>query len=259
MNRRNRQRAFAVLIAALAAAGAGCEPSQSKPAAPPTFGETENRISEKGKIMAREITIETSDGWTLYGDLYEPPVAAKGAVILLHQYGGTAQDWQPLCAALEADGITALALDSRGAGRSAKGPGGSGEDAPWNTENDIAAALDALPAGQPVALAGASYGANNALIFANAHPRRVRGIALFSPGANYHGLDALAPAKAYRGPILILTAAGDIIAASGPQQIHDLNPVNRTLTVLAGDGHGKALLSPRVIEQTVTFFDQILR
>ena len=258
MNRRNRQRAFAVLIAALVAAGAGCGPSQSKPAAPPTADATESSVNGKGKFMAREITMKTSDGWTLYGDLYAPP-AAKGAVLLLHQYGGTAQDWQPLCAALEADGITALTLDARGAGRSAKGPGGSGDDAPWNTENDIAAALDALPAGQPVALAGASYGANNALIFANAHPHRVRGIALFSPGANYHGLDALAPAKTYRGPVLILTAAGDVISASGPQQIHDANPVNRTLTVLAGDGHGKALLSPKVIEQTMTFFDQILR
>ena len=209
--------------------------------------------------MSREITLKTSDGWTLFGYLYVPTVATKGAVVLLHQYGGQAQDWQPLCAALQADGVTALAIDARGAGRSAKGPGGSGENAPWNTENDIIAALDSLPAGQPVALAGASYGANNALIFADAHPHRVRGVALFSPGATYHGLDALAPAKTYRGQVLVLTAAGDVIAASGPQQIHDLNPVNRTLTVLEGDGHGKALLRPKVIETTVKFFDQILR
>lgn len=206
----------------------------------------------------REITLKTSDGWTLKGNLYAPP-AAKGAVLFLHQYGGSAQDWQPLCAALEAAGITALAIDARGFGRSARGPGGSGENASWNIENDIAAALESLPSGQPMALAGASYGANNALIFANSHPNRVRGIALFSPGANYHGLNALPPAKTYQGPVLILTASGDSIAASGPQQIHDANPVNRTLTVLEGAGHGKALLRPEVVEKTVAFLDQILR
>ena len=207
----------------------------------------------------RKITLKTGDGWTLEGDLYAPLAAARGAVILLHQYGGAAQDWQPLCAAQAAAGITALAMDARDFGRSAKGPGGSGENAPWDTQNDIAAALKVLPLGQPVALAGASYGANNALIFANSHPDRVKVIALFSPGANDHGLNALPPAKTCHVPVLILTASGDIIAASGPRQIHDANPIDRTLTVLEGDGHGKALLRPEVIEKTTAFFDQILR
>ena len=222
-------------------------------------GKSETDAQRRMNSITRQVVIKTADGWTIHGDLYAPPAAAKGAVILLHQRGGSAKDWQPLCAALEKAGITALAIDQRGAGRSTRPKGPNGDNAPWNTGNDIAAALDSLPAGQPAALAGASYGANNALIFAAAHAKRVRGVALFSPGANYNGLDAIAPAKRYRGPILLWNAANDSISGNGPQRIHDSQPANRTFTVLPGSAHGTGLLRPDPIAKTVAFFDRILR
>ena len=174
MHYKNQTRALALLASGLALAVAGC--GAERPAAPVASTPANRGAEPNGSETTREITIKTPDGWTLKGDLYAPPSAAKGSVVLLHQYGGQARDWKPLCAALRAAGITALALDARGFGRSVKRADGPGENAPWDTRNDIAAALDSLPAGQPVALAGASYGANNALIFANAHPHRVRGV-----------------------------------------------------------------------------------
>src|SRR5207237_815023 len=110
-----------------------------------------------------EITYQDSDGWTIHGDYY--PVAGSGkSVVLLHQRGGSADDWKRLVPKLNEEGISALAIDQRGAGRST-GPR-NGDKAPWDTTPDIAGAVAWLATRQVtpphIGLAGASYGANNA-------------------------------------------------------------------------------------------------
>lgn len=206
----------------------------------------------------KEISLKTADGWTLIGDLYEVKGASKGAVVLLHQRGGSARDWEPLCVALQKAGITVFAIDQRGAGRSTQGPGESGENAPWPTSADIEAAIARLKGKGTLGLAGASYGANNALIYAAAHPEQVKGIALFSPGTGYHGLNALTPARSYQGSLRIYHDKGDSIAGDGPQRILDSSPSpNKTLRLYDGDEHGTALLKPDVIQDAVKFFQNM--
>jgi dienelactone hydrolase len=253
---------WALLAVGLPGALCGCAPQPSAPesgSAAPSGTKTAVLPGENATGAVREIAFTTADGWTIRGDLYAPEGAAKGAVVLLHQRGGAAQDWQPLCAALQKAGLATLAIDQRGAGRSTKGPGPTGADAPWLTTNDIAAALAQLSGQGPAGLAGASYGANNALIYAAAHPDQVRGVALFSPGANYHGLDALQPAHAYHGAVLIYHASGDDIAGDGPKQIDAaLTGPEHTLHLVEGSGHGTALLDARATTETVAFFQHVL-
>jgi dienelactone hydrolase len=252
----------ALLAVGLSGALPGCAPQPSAPEsgpASPTRTKTGALPIESPAKDAKEIAFKTKDGWTIKGDLYSPAGAAKGAVVLLHQRGGSAQDWKPLCLALQKAGLTALAIDQRGAGRSTQGPGPTGADAPWLTSNDIAAALAQLSGKGPFGLAGASYGANNALIYAAAHPDKVLGVALFSPGANYHGLDALRPARAYHGSVLIYHATGDEIAGTGPKQIDNaLTSAEHTLHLVEGSGHGTALLDARATTETVAFFQHVL-
>src|SRR5579862_7366838 len=50
---------------------------------------------------AKEVRLKTADGWTIVGDLYTPPGKSQGAVVLLHQRGGSAEDWRSLCMALQ--------------------------------------------------------------------------------------------------------------------------------------------------------------
>jgi len=213
-----------------------------------------------GQTSERTVTFKTADGWTIVGSLYSPKEAAKakGAVILLHQRGGQANDWLVLCRALQAANITALAIDQRGAGRSTEGPGGKGEDAPWQTGEDIRAAIAFLKSqqpGAPIGLTGASYGANNALIYAASHSNEVKGLALYSPGADYHGLLALKPARSYAGPVVIYHDRNDTIAGDGPRQINALLPGrDHTLKISEGSEHGSGLLSPANIRSTVTFW-----
>jgi len=192
-------------------------------------------------VVTREVFFPTRDGWEIHAD-YGRVADAKRAVILLHQRGGSAVDWRPLVEKLNAAGITTLAVDQRGAGRSLGKP--SGPDAPWDTTNDIEGAVQWLtqngyPAGG-IGLVGASYGANNALLYAAAHPK-VRAVALLSPGADYHGLKIEQAAKDYRGALLVLTATGDTITGGGPELIARILPGAQPKTY-DGDAHGTDLL-----------------
>ena len=205
--------------------------------------------------------LKTKDGWNLAGQLYplNAPVEPRSAVILLHQRGGSGSDWMRLCRALQKANITALAIDQRGAGRSTQGPGPVGENAPWLTSADVAAAVAFLKGKGTLGLAGASYGANNALIYAAAHPDQIKAIALYSPGADYHGLDAVKPAHAYKGAVVIYHDKKDAIAGDGPRLIKAALPAgNHALRVTPGGEHGTALLTPDNVRDAVTFFKRAL-
>lgn len=212
------------------------------------------------------VNFKTQDGWKIVGNLYLPKEGGKprGAVILLHQRGGQASDWLTLSKALQSANIMTLAIDQRGAGRSTEGPGQSGDDAPWTTGEDIRVAIDFLRAkgGKElkIGLAGASYGANNALIYAATHPTEVTSLALYSPGADYHGLDGLAPARSYKGPVVIYHDRNDSIAGDGPQRINGLlRSADHQLKLTNGGEHGTSLLTATNIKDAVTFFARTLK
>ncbi len=210
--------------------------------------------------LPEEVRLKTNDGWTIVGDLYVPSGSARGAIVLLHQRGGSAYDWRGLATALQKSGFIALAIDQRGAGRSTQGPEPTGDDAPWLTSEDIATAIASLPKQLPIGLAGASYGANNALIYAAAHPNQIKGLALFSPGANYHSLDALAAARSYHAALVIYHSQDDSTAGVGPKQINGISPSpNHRLQVLSGNAHGTELINPGVISDVVKFFQSSLK
>lgn len=245
-----------ILISASLGLLTACTPQSPEPLA----SQSVQLANQDGVKPPEEFKLKTPDGWNLVGDRYVPSSPAKGAIVLLHQRGGSAKDWQVLATALQKSNFTALVIDQRGAGRSTQGPGPSGRDAPWLTSGDIGAAIASLPQQGPVGLIGASYGANNALIYAASHPNQLKGIALFSPGANYHGLDALAAARVYRGPLVIYHSRFDLNAGEGPKQINDITPSkSHKLQIVNGTAHGSDLLTPEVISDTVKFFETTLK
>ncbi len=218
---------YAFIVLALVALGCGNRVAAQEPNSP------------AGSI---EVHFKTRDGWTIVGDRYAHKGRLKGTVVLLHQRGGKASDWQSLCHALQQAGFTALAIDQRGAGRSIKGPGPIGVGAPWATGPDIAASIHYLDRTR-VILIGASYGANNALIYAGRHARQLAAVILLSPGANYNGLDAIAAAPLCRIPVLMYTSKDDPIANTGPSRINTLLPGKaHWVDSVVGTRHGTAML-----------------
>jgi pimeloyl-ACP methyl ester carboxylesterase len=226
---------------------------------------------ESGPVVTQEQAVgetrtaqyKTLDGWMIQGDLYEPQTDPKGLVILLHQRGGSADDWHPLALALKQAGYMALAIDQRGTGRSTNGPGQTGELAPWNTTGDIEGGLLALKAkwpAIPAMVVGASYGANNALLYATAHPDQVRSLVLFSPSTDYHGLDTTEAIKTYHGPLLIFHQKNDKIAGNGPATLNSTSgSKDHKLEVHDGSGHGTALLNAATTQETVDFITRTLK
>jgi pimeloyl-ACP methyl ester carboxylesterase len=205
---------------------------------------------------SEEVKFRTNDGWTVVGDLYKPSGVPKGTVILLHQRGGSAGDWSTLCEALQSAGIEALAIDQRGAGRSMTGPGPTGQEAPWVTSGDITAAINYLKPRGPIGICGASYGANNALIYAASHGKKIAAVALFSPGADYHGLLALPAAKAYRGDVFIVHGVNDSIAGEGPEQIAKAAKGPHKFRKVDSASHGTGLIATDIDADTVSWFLQ---
>ena len=217
-----------------------------------------------GEARVQAVSLQ-ADGWTVYADYYNTQSTPIGAVILLHQRGGNASDWQKLCIALRDAGIAALAIDQRGAGRSV-GVGNNQDDkATWDTSSDIAAGVKFLikqnrAYQHHLGIVGASYGANNALIFAVKHKIEIQALSLFSPGADYNGLDALTPAKSWEGPLILFYSLHDEKAGLGPQQIRDASPSHDKLGYqFDDDKHGTELLSPENIDANVVFFTRTLK
>lgn len=203
---------------------------------------TAQPLSADSKNAPKSVSFKTADGWTIKGTLYFASESG-GAAVLLHQRGGSKSDWTGLCESLKTKGVTALAIDQRGAGESTAGPGGKGEDAPWDTSEDIAAAVGYLKNYKTIGLAGASYGANNALIYAAKHPDRIKAVALFSPGADYSGLKTAEPAKLWKGPLRVYHDRGDSVAGEGPLMIDKISiSTDHRLLISEGDRHGTALL-----------------
>ncbi len=243
-------------VLALLLAGAllwGCDSKQAIPSAPPA--------APPARGAGSDITYRTADGWTIHGDYYPVPNATR-AVLLLHQRGGSAADWGPLRPALAQAGIAALAIDQRGAGRST-GPQ-SGEDAPWETSGDIAGAVRWLGERQHippahVGLAGASYGANNALLYAASAQPPPPAVALLSPGTDYHGLRIEPAARAYHGAILVLAAKGDSITGGGPELLRRVAP-SATQALYEGGAHGTELFgaNPDSVQRLAAFLKEKL-
>jgi alpha-beta hydrolase superfamily lysophospholipase len=200
------------------------------------------------------------DNWTIFGDLYDTPGKPKGVVILLHQRGGSGDDWHSLSLAIRQAGYEAFAIDQRGTGRSTAGPGQTGEFAPWDTTPDIEGAVYAMKDKGPIMLIGASYGANNALRYAAANPTIIRSLVLFSPSTDYHGLKTLDAVKKYKGPLLMFHAKDDKVAGDGPMDLDKASgSKNRKLRILEGAGHGIALLNPDTAQQTLDFIVRTLK
>ena len=162
----------------------------------------------------RQVRVPTSDGWDLAGTLV--PAGKKKAIVVLHGLASGKEEWQPLAEALAKRGVSTLALDLRGHGKSLKGGAAlgwqsftdHGPDGAWAAMwKDAEAGAGWLKAQgyKQIGLGGASVGANVVLDAAARLPK-VRFLVLLSPGVDYQGLRAGASILAY-GPRPLLMAA----------------------------------------------------
>lgn len=135
----------------------------------------------------RAVTLPSLDGTTLAAQIYEASTKPAPGVVLVHMLARSKADWDEIGQQLADAGITALAIDLRGHGAS----GGSAV-ALGDMTQDVRAAVQWLsmrPSVRPdaIGVAGASLGANLALLAAVEQPL-VRAVAAVSPSLDYRGV-----------------------------------------------------------------------
>ena len=124
----------------------------------------------------RPVSLPSADGTTLAAQIYEASSRPAPGVVLVHMLSRSKADWDDIAEQLEGTGITALAIDLRGHG----GSGGSAATLTDMTQDVRAAVrwLSMRPSVRPdaIGVAGASLGANLALL------------AAVSPSLDYRGV-----------------------------------------------------------------------
>ncbi len=159
---------------------------------------------------AQPVQLLTADGVTIAAALYQAAGDAP-AVVLVHMFTRTKEDWRPFAERLQAAGLTALAIDLRGHGAS----GGVSTPAPAMAL-DVQAAIGFLAGrsgGRGIAIVGASLGASAAIMAAAESPA-VRGVALLSPASDYRGVRIDAALRKYAGrPMFLVASTEDPLAA----------------------------------------------
>lgn len=186
------------------------------------------------------LQLRTPDGITLAATFYEAADDVAPAVVLVHMFTRTKDDWQPLAERLQAVGVTALAIDLRGHG----GSGGAAEPSPAMAL-DVQAAVGFLAGRQgtrAVGLVGASLGATAALLAAAESPL-VRGVALLSPSSDYRGVRLDAALRKYGSrPLLLVTSSEDPYALRTVRSMVAEAATAREQRVSPVAAHGSELL-----------------
>lgn len=212
----------------------------------------------------QDVSFRTDDGVTIAGTLYLPARSGPG-VILLHALSRTREDWHAVATRLADAGFVALAIDLRGHGASGPLPVGTDLQELTKMTADVKAARAFLASRREVApnrigFAGASIGANLAILFAANDPT-VRSLALLSPGIDYRGLRPEAAFKKYADrPALLIVSQEDNYSTNSARQLARSGPGVRDLRILNGAGHGTAMITrqPDLAASLVDWFRRTL-
>jgi hypothetical protein len=228
----------AVAVAATALlAGCGGSSKSAAPQGPPL--ETECGDLPRG-LDAKPIWLHTPDGVRIYA-----ATAGKGAkaVVLLHESQANLCGWLPTMQWLQNNGIRAVAIDMRGAGRS--GPGRP--SAYFHYGLDMQAALDEarVEGSKDLFLMGASMGGAAALMYARALSGLAGVVSLSGelrlPEAQLDGIDAV---PKLRAPLLTIGSRQDgYFDAADSRKLHRAaGSADKQAAVFPSSYHGWDLL-----------------
>jgi alpha-beta hydrolase superfamily lysophospholipase len=191
--------------------------------------------------------IETRDGKDI---AYEYHEAGWKGVILVHQLDGSMEDWEPLEKALDTAGISYIAIDLRGHGKSEGNWELFGDEDFRNMTYDVEAAHNYLKLRgvNTVAVIGASIGANVA--FKYALWKGMDRLVLLSPGFNYRNVDISDEIGNFTGTALVVASKDDSYSYSTGQVFG--RDTNSTFVEVRGNYHGAELL-PYVKSRIIGF------
>lgn len=234
----------------------------------------------------------TDDHWQLVGTSWPGATGSQGAVLLLHQLGSNRAEWGKLVERLQRPpAIRVLAIDLRGHGESAlrvrgetsQGPvferqtwESFGEDpARWAGLKDdaVAGARHLFNTGEvrSVVVVASSIGASAAvagLFNGPSNELRVTGLAMVSPGLDYHGIQTLPRIEEYAGVPTIPPRTAWMMAGERDEEsaraVATLAAAARGINVErvivpGSDAHGVSLLNADATDARWDALDRYIR
>jgi len=226
------------------------------------------------KLNMREITIEAKDGLNIAVEFYSPKVEGKyPAILLLHMLGKDKASWNKLIPELLDNGFVVYSADLRGHGRSVRMKNGKEvfyqnmNENDWNKiPEDVIDLVDFISQdkfvdSEQIGIAGASIGANAAIICASRYQNKVKTVIALSPGLNYRGLEILEPAKNLKVPILMVAGSGDKYAYESSNQLNEVVKTIHDLLIYDNKEHGTNLLiySEGLQKKVVNWLNEYLK
>ena len=195
------------------------------------------------------------DGVALQGRLYG---SGELGVVLTHQLGGDATQWDVFARRLAGRGYRALALNVRGI-CPARGFGCSrGTFSPEEFWRDVGGAVRFLRShgASRVVLVGASMGGEASMVAAARAPTGVAGVVSLSGSEAFAGpLDPADERRLVRSidvPKLFVAASGDRPAVDAARHYQALSRQPKRLVIVPSSAHGVALLEDRAVARRVS-------
>lgn len=164
---------------------------------------------------SRDVEFTASDGVRVYGIKREPSSPPIGVILLFHQAGSSADEYDPIAPRLVDMGYTTLAIDQRSGGK-LYGPNRTvaelgRSESYLAAERDLDAALAWAKKNYekpPTILWGSSYSASLVFVLAANHQGEIAKVLAFSPGEYFEGkLEVAQVAKRVTAPIFADSAA----------------------------------------------------
>jgi dienelactone hydrolase len=207
----------------------------------------------------RAVAFRALDGRLLTGLMVEASQRPSPAVVVVPMLGGRKEDWEGVAQRLADANIATLAIDLPGMSL----PGDPSVLPGWH--QDVRAALNYLASRGDIrvdamGVAGASLGANLAVLAAVADPR-VRSIALVSPSLDYRGVRIETALRQYGArPALLMASLKDAYAARSVRALTREAAGPREARWAESRAHGMALLEsePDLVNALVDWFRRTL-
>lgn len=223
------------------------------------------RESAMGANEPISLRLNTRDGAVVAATLYPANEAPSCGVVLVHDKGARAAQWEGFARRLQQSGIASIAFDLRGHGESTAPEGQPSSFEEFTTHDwlqtllDIEAARNALPANgidpENLALLGAGMGANLATQYAAQDPS-IQALVLISPGLEYDGVRIREAFEAYtQRPSMLIATKGDTYAAASAQTLKKSASTFCELREYPGGAHGMDVMESLVsARETVVFW-----
>jgi len=216
---------------------------------------TNNNILQEQTTNMLKINFTSSDGWTLSANYWPSP---GNAVILLHKFASSKNEWTSFANELNQKGYAVLALDFRGHGESTTR---NGNTVTWQTfsnadfndmTKDVSAARDWLTNNgyDEFAIIGASIGANTALNYA-VNDSAVKTIVLLSPGLEYKGIVINQTIRNFTKPIFIIASNEDTYSARSATILYELTQGKKEIKLYDNAGHGVDMFASTDLDRLI--------